>query len=109
MKITSAKENIICTLLGLFICIGLMIAPIVLAQDNSKQLNNEDQTKLQSAYREWQDSVKTAEINRLRFNSIVLETMANMGLPPKDNEINIDSNGKFVISKKLVPTTKKEQ
>lgn len=109
MKITPAKENIISILLGSFVCVGLIVTPIVLSQDNSRQINNEDQIKLQTAYREWQDSAKTTEIMRLKFNSIALETIANMGLMPKDNDINIDSNGKFVVTKKVAPMPKKEQ
>lgn len=110
-KYLPAKETIISTTVGFFICLGLVITPIVLSQENSKQINKDDQTKLQSAYKDWQDSAKITEINRLKFNSVALETMANMGFPPKDYDITVDSNGQFVIVKRPtpVPTSKKEQ
>lgn len=100
---SNTKASIISLILSMLFVFGISSA-----QNGTtvKELSSEDQTKLQAIFKEWQDSVRVSEMNKLRFDNAALEAMANMGLPPKDYQLNI-SEGKFVIIPKPKVAEKK--
>lgn len=98
----SMKENILCTLLGIVICIGLMVGPIVLqAQTQSKvaQPTEQQRKALKESADLFQKAQQQADAARDKFTIQLLGVMAELGLKPSETKLEWDKDGLPVFTK----------
>jgi hypothetical protein len=104
------KESILCTLLGIVICIGLMTGPVVFSQTQSKpqlaQPTEQQRKQLKEAAELFQKSQQAADQARDKFTIQLLGVMAELGLKPSETKLEWDSAGLPIFTKVDPPVAK---